>query len=672
MKTQTHKIKFSTLKNVVPITIGIKPPLFIISFLIMMFFSLSSLICNAQSSKSVLNKQTRTLIHLLDYVSQDYAQAVNNGEIINATEYAEMLDFSNQAISLFNSISLQVNIVNKDTIEKQLLQLLILIKQKSDETAITTKGQQLKKQILLLHLIDISPEQYPDISKGKNVFFTNCISCHGSDGASDGQLSASFTPRPASFLDDSLMQHVSPLQVFNTARIGLKGTAMRAFDELSDKEVWDVAFYIKSLRFQKKHAVNNDSLHTKFSDFQSTVPLSDIAQLSDKELTEKLNSNHPENYLAAVRLHQPSVKENNSLNVAINKLDEALMFYKIHNNVMAGEKALYAYLDGVNPVEKQLSATDPSIVSELENKMNLVRIAIKANRPILEVEQKINDAKLSISKATLLLNEQTYSFWFSFLIASSILLREGLEAVLIIFIILTVLKTLKAKDAIKWVHFGWITAVFIGLASWFLTDWLIYFGAKNREMMEGFGSVIAVIILMYMGFWLHRKTETKKWTQFIEGRITQMIDNGKMFGLAFISFIVVFREAFESIIFLSSLQLQVNTDSKNGVWLGALAAIFIVIIVAYLLLKFSTRIPFKKLFQYSSISILILAIFLAGKGIHAFQESGWISVTNVPFNFYSSVLGIYPTMETYMTQFIILLFTILMWRYGNKRMVSKK
>ncbi len=284
----------------------------------------------------------------------------------------------------------------------------------------------------------------------------------------------------------------------------------------------------------------------------------------------------------------------------------------------------------------------------------------------------ICNAQSPIAEEVLLV-EQTHSFWFSFLIASSILLREGLEAVLIIIIILTVLKSLKAKDAIKWMHFGWLTAVAIGLVSWFLiTNWLISLGAKNREMMEGFGSVIAVIILVYIGIWLHRKTDAKEWKQFIEGRITQIIDNKKMFGLAFFSFIVVFREVFETIIFLSSLQLQVDTDSKNGVWSGALAGIVVVIIVAHLLLKFSTRISFKKLFQYSSISILILAIVIAGQGIHTFQEIGWISETSVPFNFYSSVLGIYPTIETYMAQFIILLFTILMWRYGDKITVSKE
>jgi len=292
MENKIHNIKSPLLKKNDPIAIGKKSKLFISSFLTIIIFSFSSLICNAQSPASVLNKQARSLIHLLDYVSQDYAHAVGNGKIINPPEYAEMLDFTNHAISLFNSISIQVNVANKDTVANQLSQLLILIKQKSDKTFIAAKGQQLKKQILLLHLIDISPEQYPDIAEGENIFLNKCQSCHGAGGAGDGQLSASLTPRPISLLNDSLMQNISPLQVFNSTRLSLRGTAMCAFDELLDKQVWDISFYIKSLRFQNKYAVNDDLVQTKFSCLQSSVTLSDIAQLSDKESTEKLNSNH--------------------------------------------------------------------------------------------------------------------------------------------------------------------------------------------------------------------------------------------------------------------------------------------------------------------------------------------------------------------------------------------
>ena len=232
-------------------------------------------------------------------------------------------------------------------------------------------------------------------------------------------------------------------------------------------------------------------------------------------------------------------------------------------------------------------------------------------------------------------SEQTYSFWFSFLIAASILLREGLEAVLIIITILSLLQSLGAKKAIRWVHGGWITALVIGLASWSFTGWLISLGSQNREIIEGIGSVVAVIILVYVGFWLHNKTEAKKWQQFVHTRITTLLDQEKLFGLASISFIVVFREAFESILFLSSMQMQVDENSRNGIWMGALAAIIAVIVFSYFLLRFAVRIPVRTLFQYSSIIIMIFSVVLTGQGVHAFQESGWISETNIPINFQS-------------------------------------
>lgn len=269
-------------------------------------------------------------------------------------------------------------------------------------------------------------------------------------------------------------------------------------------------------------------------------------------------------------------------------------------------------------------------------------------------------------------SEQTYSFWFSFLIAASILLREGLEAVLIIITILSLLKSLRANTAIHWVHGGWITALVIGIISWFFTGRLISLGSQNREIIEGIASVVAVIILVYVGFWLHNKTEAKKWQQFVHTRITTLLDQEKMFGLASISFIVVFREAFESILFLSSMQMQVDENSRNGIWMGALAAIIAVIVFSHFLLRFAVRIPIRTLFQYSAIIIMILAVVLTGKGVHAFQESGWISATNIPINFQSGILGIFPTAQTYIAQIVMLLITIVLWQRGKNSSVDKK
>lgn len=645
----------------------------IISFIVCSLCStitFSQEIPDKNNSADRLTFQARTLINLLDYVSQDYAKAVKNGRVINKNEYSEMLDFTAQTISLFDSITIKVLVENKKAISGQLSSLLTSIKQKNSKDLIATNAQQIKKEILLLHLIDIYPEQYPDITAGRNLFQASCQSCHGKNGEGDGPLSTSFTPRPANLQDDSLMQHISPLQVFNTARLGVQGTGMPAFDGLSDKQLWQIAFYIKSLRFEKKFSANNDTLKKIFKQIQPVISLSDIAHLSDKELENKFSGNKKEQIIAAIRLHHPAINENNSLDIASSYLNDALILYKNNNSSGAEDKALYAYLDGIEPLEQQLTAIDANIVTELENKMNSVRSAIKTKQPAVEVEQKISDAQSSINKAKVLLGEQIYSFWFSFFIAASILLREGLEAVLIIITILSLLQSLKAKQAIKWVHGGWLTALAIGAASWFFTGWLISFGSQNREVIEGIGAIIAVIILMYVGFWLHNKTEAKKWQKFIQTRITGLLDQEKLFGLAFISFIVVFREAFESILFLSSMQLQVDDNSHNGVWMGAVSAIIAVILLGYLLLHFSVRIPIRKLFQYSAIIIMVLAVVLTGQGVHAFQESGWLSVTSIPLNFHSAILGIFPTAETYGLQIIVGAIIFLMWYKRKKSAVA--
>lgn len=615
--------------------------------------------------------QARTLINLLDYVSQDYTKAVDNGKVINNNEYSEMIDFTSEAITLFSSISNQIQATNKQGISKQLSELLIYIKRKEDKNLIATSAQQIKKQIFSYHLIDVYPEQYPDISKGKTLFLTNCQSCHGATGAADGTLSKTFTPPPANFQDDSLMQLISPLQVFNTARLGIKGTGMRAFDELPDNELWEIAFYIKSLRFEKENSQNKDSLEKIFKSIQPSVSLSDVAHLSDKELQEKFPGSIKEKGIAALRLHQPDKGAASSLSLSTAYLDEAFEFYENGNSTLAEEKALYAYLDGIEPLEQQLTAIDANIVQELETKMNNVRTAIKTKQSPGEVNQEIDDAKISIAKASQLLGEQTYSFWFSFFVSASILLREGLEAVLIIITILSLLQSLKAKQAIKWVHGGWIAAVFIGFASWFFTGWLISFGSQNRELMEAFGAVIAVVILLYVGFWLHKKTEAKKWQQFVEEKIVRMLNQEKLFGLAFISFIVVFREAFESILFLSSLQMQTDKDSRNGIWLGVLSAIAAVILLAHLLLRFTIKLPIRKLFQYSSVIIVVFAIALAGQGAHAFQEAGWLSVKSIPLNYHSEILGIFPTVQTYTVQIIAIIATIIIWRRSRKLLTVK-
>src|SRR5690606_8593727 len=145
------------------------------------------------------------------------------------------------------------------------------------------------------------------------------------------------------------------------------------------------------------------------------------------------------------------------------------------------------------------------------------------------VQEKINNALSAIGAAEQMMADQRLSYWLSFFLAASIMLREGLEAFLIIALILALIRSTEgAKKALPYVHGGWMAAVLVGIAGWFLSDWIIGISGQNREIMEGAISLVAVIVLVFIGFWLHDHSHTKKWKEFVENRIGAQLQGKNM------------------------------------------------------------------------------------------------------------------------------------------------
>lgn len=214
----------------------------------------------------------------------------------------------------------------------------------------------------------------------------------------------------------------------------------------------------------------------------------------------------------------------------------------------------------------------------------------------------------------------------------------------------------------NWMHSGWITALLVGVLSWFLTDYIISFGGKNRELMEGIISLVAVLVLLYVGFWMHSQTVSKKWQKLIKEKVSQYLERDKMYGLALFSFIVVFREVFEVILFLKAINLEVDVKNQSALGLGVIVSLLVIAVLAYFILKTTRKLPIRQLFLYSTLFIVLLAVILTGSGVHALQESGWIGVTQLPFGIRVEWLGIYPTLQSVGAQlFLILLIIGIYW-----------
>lgn len=602
----------------------------------------------------------RFLVHLLDYLAKDYGGSVQNGKIINQSEYHEQVEFCESAV---DTNKLLYETKGYSEISSQLNELRTLIQNKADEKKVAELARSIQIRIIQITNLEVAPLQWPNLKHGKEIFIKNCVTCHGVNGAGDGIAGKAFNPKPANFLDEH-MSDVSPFQAFNTIRLGVPGTGMAPFHTLSDKEVWSVAFYIKSLRHtadiksQPKIKHNQDLLKR-------------VATSSDKNLQATLTEDEKNIGINLVVLRTSSEDDNsndsNSLSIAKTLLFDTKKFYENKDFDAAKTAALRAYLEGIEPVEPRLKATDPTVVSELENKMALVRGAIESRLSNTEFQAKVELALNNIDDAQKLLSESTMSPGLAFSAAMAIILREGFEAVLIIIALLGVIRASRSRKAALWVHAGWISALGIGAFLWVFAGFLIDISGAQREILEGATSIFAVLVLLIVGFWLHSQTEISRWKEFINGRVQKALDGKNLWALASIAFIAVFREAIETILFLKAISIEGTEGARFAVAAGAVTSIALVIAMAWAILRYSKKLPIKKLFEASALMMAALAIILTGKGLHSFQEIGLIEVNNSPFSFHSDLLGIYPTLQTLISQIIIIGIVCVLWKFGKKR-----
>ena len=623
----------------------------------------SCFLLNPLSIAAKPDKKIQTVVNLLDYIARDYSGAVENKKIISPAEYAEMTDFGSTIFSLGSEITFKQPKA-QEHILAQIKQLQQFIVDKADISEIDSLSKRIRAEIIKETGFNVLPAHYPNIAAGKSLYALNCASCHGNTGDGNGIAGQQLDPRPTSFLDTESMDAVSPLAAFNTISIGLQGTAMRSFSaELSETQIWDLAFYIKSLAANQ---AGMDSVKAKkiIASLKTPIPLDDIASLSDTDLFKSLEGreNERRQLLSALRMQTPPNGPNAYIETAKTNLANALSAYEKGDFDQARQLTLTAYLEGIEPIEAQLKATDPKLNAAIEEQMLLVRKFIESKKTPQQVRQQIEIAFKLTDDAFKVLGEKKFTFWFSLLLTMSILLREGIEAFLIVALLLAIVRKTDFKKALVWIHGGWIAAIAAGLAGWLLSDWLLLISGASREIMEGFVSLFAVVILAYVGLWLHTHSNGQKWKEFVEIRLMKLVQSESLFGLSFFVFMVVFREAFESILFLQAIKLQTVESESSAIGLGTIASFIVIGVFVACILKFSKRLPIPQLFTFFAWIVAFLTVVLIGKGIHSLQEAGFISVSALPFNIRVELLGIYPTLQTVGAQIIlaILVLTVML------------
>lgn len=611
------------------------------------------------SAQQTAQTSPRVVVNLLDYLAKDYGGAVVGGKIISTSEYQEQQEFARSALSMANDVP---ELTRNTAVMSDLRKLNQLIESKGDAKEVAALALQIKGQVIAASGIAQAPKRWPDLKQGTILYQSNCATCHGENGAADGPAAAGLDPRPSNFLVDPVAQSISPFRAFNVIRLGIPNTAMVAWTNLTDDQTWDLAFFVTSLHIREgapASEVSKDQLLL-------------VASKTDIELSEALQGElqTKQAMIASLRLHSedrtPDTPNDNTLGIAGKYLDDARSAYARNDYASAKQSALLAYLEGIEPVEPSLRGRDAAFVSELEERMAGARSTIESRKPLTDVDASIALAKQSIARANELLNQRVENPSVTFVLTFGILIREGFEAVLILIALLTVIRASNAPRASRWVHGGWIAAVGVGLLSWFFSGLLIAISGAQREMVEGVTGVLAVVTLLYIGFWLHSRTEITRWNHFIKEQVTTLLKGSSLWGLAALAFMAVFREAFETVLFLRAVSLEGGQEGTRAMALGVVVAFAILFGLSAALIKYSVKIPIRKIFMISSALMAVLTLILCGKSIHAFQEVGLVSISRTPWNASMDLLGIYPSWQAVGSQIVIACVLYALWSYGNR------
>jgi high-affinity iron transporter len=612
---------------------------------------LTLLLCLA----SLLGFQTvsaneQPLLMLIEYISVDYARAVKDGEVINNAEYQEMLEFSGQIRLMTDELTVSDG---KRSLQEVAAALETAVREKRHTTTIRSSANRLKELLIENYSVLALPSRAPDIDQGREIYQSQCASCHGKAGFGDGPVAKGLDPPATNFMDMQRYRLRTLSGLFNTISLGVEGTAMAGFAGLSGEDRWSLAFYVGSLAAPepgRPQAANIDSFKT----LVTITPAMAFEEWGDKGALE----------MAWLRRNPASFYKSKSsaLLFSRQKLDEALVLYKAGKVDAAYGISLQAYLEGFELVEPAMRAVNAEAAADVEKAMGELRSSLKAQAPVEEIEASVLNLQTMLAGAQDLLEDSQLSPATAFTSALIILLREGLEAMLVVIALVAFLRRTGRKDGIMFIHFGWTGALIAGLITWWISLSLFNISGASREMTEGVAALAASAILLYVGFWMHDKAHANNWQRFIEQQAGKALSSGALWGLSGLAFIAVYREVFETILFYQALLTQTSGFSQQSVIYGLAAGVILLGATGFFITRYSRQLPIRQFFNVSAILMFVLAFILAGKGVAALQEAGWIDSHAITFINIDS-LGIHPFVESLALQVFVLMLGVGYWLF---------
>ncbi|NVZ63329.1 FTR1 family protein [Pseudomonas gingeri] len=592
-------------------------------------------------------------LHLIDYIGADYPATVADGKVIDETEYHEQLEFLTALQKLVVALPARAE---RAELEQGVVDLRTAISQRQDGTLVARQARQLGARLAVAYEVSQAPAITPDPSRGAPLYAQQCSVCHGDTGAGDGPAGVGLTPPPANLRDAARLDRLSLYGIYNTLTLGVEGTDMPSFaDQLDERQRWDLATYIAG--FSAAPVAKSDKAYN----------LADLARQTPAEV-QAAEGNEAAALFRAQRAQPPQVKRGPAqlLDYTSATLDKSLAAYRAGDHEQAYDLSVAAYLEGFELVESSLDNVDATVRKDTEKSLMAYRQSLQDGLPVEQAEQRLAFAKDKLKESAGLLGNDGLSQSLSFISGLLILLREGLEAILVLAAILAFLRNTGQQSAVRSVNIGWGLALLAGLGTWALAAYVIDVSGAQRELLEGCTALFASVMVLWLGVWMHDRRHAAAWQDYIK---SSLVSGGGRFGFAILAFFSVYRELFEVILFYETLWLQAGPAGHNAVLAGGATALVLLIGLAWVILRGSAKLPLALFFGINAGLLCALSVVFAGHGVKALQEAGIFGTRPVAF-FDFDWLGIHADAYSLGAQAVALLAIIVL--YSRSKLAEKR
>ncbi|HDR1339108.1 TPA: FTR1 family iron permease [Pasteurella multocida] len=324
-------------------------------------------------------------------------------------------------------------------------------------------------------------------------------------------------------------------------------------------------------------------------------------------------------------------------------------------------------------MENKIGARDSNMKAELEGYFTRLVSLIKANASSDQLQQQANQLAQGLSKSVEMLQGGKQSHWSMFLYSLLIILREGLEALLIVAAIVTYLIKNQHQDKLPVIRQSVYVALIASLITAVIFQFVFANAGASRELLEGFTMMIAVVMLFMMSYWLLSKVEAQNWQRYLEGKLSSALTTGSLIGLWLTSFLAVYREGAETVLFYYALVADATSAVSYLYLFAGLVVGIVILTVCYLIMRYTVvKLPLKPFFMFTGTFMYLMAFVFAGKSVLELIEGKLFEPTLIVGAPEISWLGIYPYLETLIPQVILLiaaLFALFYMKYQNRKAV---